>query len=175
MKINVWVNCDSVVVITEILCCSCHIHLSIMLSTQHCNNLSINFPQRLPHIYTCRFLTVSFCVISLLIIFNNKNINKSFIKRVYTITVFFINFGDQESIVAQSYVLQVRKCGKSEELYPSALKISKQMSYADKRGAKFVVMVGEEEIKTNTLTIKNMNTGTQTSTTISQFIKLLNK
>ena len=50
-KINVWVNCDSVDVITEILCCSCHIHLSIMLSTQHCNNLSINFPQRLPHIY----------------------------------------------------------------------------------------------------------------------------
>lgn len=91
-----------------------------------------------------------------------------------SLDVLFINFGEQESIVSQSYVAQVRSCGKSAELYPSNLKISKQMSYADKRGAKFVVIIGEEEINSRLLTIKNMKTGKQDSLTILEFIKLLN-
>ena len=48
------------------------------------------------------------------------------------------------------------------------------MSYADKRDAKFVVMIGEEEINTNLLTVKNMTTGKQASLSILEFIKLLN-
>ena len=91
-----------------------------------------------------------------------------------SLDVLFINFGEQESIVAQSYVSQVRSCGKSAELYPSNLKISKQMSYANKRGAKFVVILGEAEIDSELLTVKNMNTGTQDSFSILEFIKLLN-
>ena len=91
-----------------------------------------------------------------------------------SLDVLFINFGEQESIVSQSYVAQVRSCGKSAELYPSNLKISKQMSYADKRGAKFVVIIGEEEINSRLLTIKNMKTGKQDSLNILEFIKLLN-
>jgi len=90
-----------------------------------------------------------------------------------SLDVLFINFGEQESIVSQSYVEQVRSCGKSAELYPSKLKISKQMSYADKRDAKFVVMIGEEEINTDLLTVKNMTTGKQASLSILEFIKLL--
>ncbi len=86
----------------------------------------------------------------------------------------FINFGEQESILAQSYVSQIRICGKSAELYPSKLKISKQMSYADKRGARFVVIIGEEEVKSKLLTVKNMSTGKQVCLSILEFLKLLN-
>ncbi|MAQ70247.1 MAG: histidine--tRNA ligase [Flavobacteriales bacterium] len=88
--------------------------------------------------------------------------------------VLFINFGEKESIVSQSYISELRSCGKSAELYPSNLKISKQMSYADKRGAKFVVIIGEEEINLELLTVKNMNTGKQDRLSMLEFIKLLN-
>ena len=37
------------------------------------------------------------------------------------------------------------------------------MKYADKIGAKYVVIIGDEEIKTNTLKVKDMTTGEQQS------------
>ena len=34
-----------------------------------------------------------------------------------------------------------------------------QMKYANKIGAKFVIIIGEDELKTNSLILKNMQTG----------------
>ena len=39
------------------------------------------------------------------------------------------------------------------------IKINKQLNYANKRGVKFVVMIGEDEITNNRLSIKNMLSG----------------
>ena len=49
----------------------------------------------------------------------------------------------REEIVnfSQYYMYKLRMLGASVELYPEAVKINKQLSYADKRGVKFVIMI----------------------------------
>jgi len=59
------------------------------------------------------------------------------------------------------------------ELYPEAAKIGKQMSYADRKKIKYVVMVGEEEMNTNTFTLKKMKTGKQQTVTFFDLIERL--
>ena len=85
----------------------------------------------------------------------------------------FINFGLEGARKSQSYLKKLRNSGMSAELYPDPIKINKQMSYANKRGAKFVIMIGEEEIKNNNMTVKNMLTGDQELLTFDQLIKIL--
>ena len=84
--------------------------------------------------------------------------------------VMFTNFGEDESVYCLFLLKQLRDNGISSELYPSNSKMKKQMSYADKKGVEFVIMIGENEMESNTITIKNMKLGTQESSTISEFI-----
>ena len=87
--------------------------------------------------------------------------------------VLFVNFGQKEAEVTQVYISKIRNIGKSVELYPSETKISKQMTYANKRLAKFVVIIGENELHNDLLTIKNMQSGIQKSMTFTEFKKIL--
>ena len=45
------------------------------------------------------------------------------------------------------------------------------MNYADKQGIEFVIMIGENEMKSGNISVKNMKLGNQISTTITEFIK----
>ena len=47
------------------------------------------------------------------------------------------------------------------------------MNYANKRGAKFVVMIGEEEIKQNKIMLKNMLNGKQELLSFDELLKIL--
>ena len=47
------------------------------------------------------------------------------------------------------------------------------MQYADKKGVEFVVMIGEDEIKQNIITVKNMFDGSQKNMTFEEFILTL--
>ena len=47
------------------------------------------------------------------------------------------------------------------EVYPSSAKIQKQMKYANDRSVRYVVLLGEEELKAKNLILKNMSTGEQ--------------
>ena len=85
----------------------------------------------------------------------------------------FINFGLEEAKIAQSYILQLRQFNISSELYPDSVKLNKQMNYANKRGAKFVVMIGEEEIKQNKIMLKNMLNGKQELLSFDELLKIL--
>ena len=85
--------------------------------------------------------------------------------------VMFVNFGEKESIYCLTLLKELRDNNISAELYPSSVKIKKQMAYADNKGVQFVIMIGEDEIESDTLTIKNMNTGEQNNLTLPQFIK----
>ena len=87
--------------------------------------------------------------------------------------VMFMNFGDEESIYCLSLLKQLRDNNISAELYPSSVKMKKQMAYADNKGVQFVIMIGEDEIKTGILTVKNMDSGEQTNLSITEFIKQL--
>ena len=84
--------------------------------------------------------------------------------------VMLANFGKEESVYCLNLLIQLRENGISSELYPSNSKMKKQMSYADKKSVEFVIMIGENEMESNTITIKNMKLGSQEESTITEFI-----
>jgi histidyl-tRNA synthetase len=47
------------------------------------------------------------------------------------------------------------------------------MNYANNKGVQFVVMIGEDEMKSGQLTVKNMSTGEQNEMSISELIKII--
>ncbi len=51
----------------------------------------------------------------------------------------------------------------------SAISLKAQMKKADKSGAKYTVIIGEDEVKNNQVTVKNMATGEQTLQSNTQF------
>ena len=67
--------------------------------------------------------------------------------------VMFVNFGEKESLYCLSLLKELRNYNISAELYPSLVKIKKQMTYADNKGVQFVIMIGEDEMKSNTIRV----------------------
>ena len=90
-----------------------------------------------------------------------------------TSKVLFLNFGEIEANYCFKYLKELRENNISSELYPNNDKIKKQMNYANNKGVKFVVMIGEDEMKSGQLTTKNMSTGEQKKMSISEFIKII--
>ncbi|MEZ5966383.1 MAG: histidine--tRNA ligase [Planctomycetota bacterium] len=72
-----------------------------------------------------------------------------------------VNFGAQELAFALDMVAGVRAAGVAAELYPDAVKLKKQMAYANARGIPFVAIAGEEEIAKGEVTLKDMIGGEQ--------------
>ena len=85
----------------------------------------------------------------------------------------FVNLGDEESSLSQVYIDKLRSYGIKCELFPDNLKLKKQMSYANNSGAKYTALVGEEEMKTKKITLKNMSNGTQESLSFKDLINKL--
>jgi histidyl-tRNA synthetase len=52
-------------------------------------------------------------------------------------------------------------------------KLDKQLKYADAKGIPFALIIGPDEVKKDLLTIKNLRTKTQTTTTASDALKLI--
>ena len=88
-------------------------------------------------------------------------------------TIMFANFGTAESSYCLPLLKQLRSVGISSELYPQKAKMKKQMNYANTKGVQFVVLVGENEMESGVLTVKDMNTGEQSALNISELIKQL--
>ena len=61
------------------------------------------------------------------------------------------------------------------EIYPDSVKMKKQMSYASSSGIPFVALVGENEIATGQLSLKNMSTGEQRSVTVEEAISIISQ
>jgi histidyl-tRNA synthetase len=87
--------------------------------------------------------------------------------------VLFINFGDQEASYCLKVLNRLHQAGISAELYPDAVKIKKQMGYADSRHIQYVVLAGDNEIKEGILSVKNMVNGEQLKLTEEELVKLL--
>ena len=73
----------------------------------------------------------------------------------------FVNFGEAEADYCHELLSDLRKSGIRAELYPDAAKMKKQMKYANDKQIPFVAVVGEDEMASNSVTLKNMETGTQ--------------
>ena len=79
------------------------------------------------------------------------------------VDVMFVNFGSEEAMYAMKAIKKLRGQGINCELYPDAVKMNKQMSYADKRNIPFVIMAGDQEMASQQYSLKNMITGEQAS------------
>ena len=91
---------------------------------------------------------------------NELNSSKSFL---------FLNFGlELDSIL--SYLDKLREKNITCELYPSNVKIKKQLDYANQKGIDYVVIIGDEEVKSNIFKLKNMKSGSQSSIKISNLL-----
>ncbi|MDD4631764.1 MAG: histidine--tRNA ligase [Proteiniphilum sp.] len=87
----------------------------------------------------------------------------------------FVNFGEREADYLLPVITQLRRAGISCELYPEAARMKKQLSYADSNHIPFVAMVGENEMKEGTITLKNMQTGEQKSVTPDEVALIIRK
>lgn len=75
--------------------------------------------------------------------------------------VLFTNFGENEMRYSLPLLKQLRDAGINSEIFPDSSKLKKQMNYANNKAIPFVVIVGENEMNENKVTLKNMVTGEQ--------------
>ncbi len=78
---------------------------------------------------------------------------------------------DEDSLKASIKALaQLRAADIKCEVYPDAVKIKKQMNYANKKGVPFVLMIGGDEIREGKFQLKNMKTGEQQKLNMEEII-----
>ena len=85
-----------------------------------------------------------------------------------SVKVLFLNFGEKEAAESMKLVKELREKGISAELYPDAVKLKKQMAYADSLKVPFVAMIGETELADKTVNLKEMASGTQVKFPITE-------
>lgn len=87
--------------------------------------------------------------------------------------VLFVNFGQKEAAASLHYVMQLRARGISAELFPDNAKMKKQLNYANGKHVPYVAMVGETEMASGTITLKNMETGEQSNLSLDQVVDMV--
>jgi len=87
----------------------------------------------------------------------------------------FVNFGDEEAAYVLNLLKEIRAQNINAELYPDKSKMKKQMKYANDKGIPFVAMVGENEMNSGMIQLKNMETGEQVSVGLGELIKEIKK
>jgi len=78
-----------------------------------------------------------------------------------SLQVLCVNFGAKEALASLKLVKQLRKAGIKCDLYPSGVKMQKQMKYANNRNVPYVVLIGEQELDNNSFVVKDMVKGGQ--------------
>lgn len=94
---------------------------------------------------------------------------------ILTSKVLLVNFGGKEEAYALQVLQQLQAAGIASELYPDVAKMKKQMKYADQKQIPFVVLIGEQELETGNLSLKNMKTGEQQQVPVDKMIQILNQ
>ncbi|GMT45869.1 MAG: histidine--tRNA ligase [bacterium] len=87
--------------------------------------------------------------------------------------VLLVNFGEKEEIFSLGVLEKLQRADIPAELYPEPAKMKKQMKYANQKQIPYVLLIGEEEMNTGRLTLKNMVSGEQQKMEISEIIKLI--
>ncbi len=87
----------------------------------------------------------------------------------------FINFGTDEAARCLELAAALRQAGIATEVYPDAVKMKKQMNYANALGVPYVALVGENEMAEGKVTLKNMETGEQRLVAPEELIDIVKK
>ena len=89
--------------------------------------------------------------------------------------VLLLNFDPASFKESLRILAKLRAANIKSEIYPDAVKIKKQMNYANKKGVPFVLMIGENELKEGKFQLKDMNTGNQRKLGIQEMIDYLSQ
>jgi histidyl-tRNA synthetase len=87
--------------------------------------------------------------------------------------ILFTYFDEAGQALAINLSNQLRKANIPSEVYPDIVKIKKSFEFADKKGIPFVGVIGEQEIKDQTVAVKDMKNGEQRVLSISQLIEYM--
>jgi histidyl-tRNA synthetase len=79
-----------------------------------------------------------------------------------TCDIYFASMGEAASVKAMQLCAQLRSAGYFAECDVVGRGLKPQMKYADKIGAKFVVVLGDSELESGSANLKNMKSGEQT-------------
>jgi histidyl-tRNA synthetase len=89
--------------------------------------------------------------------------------------ILFVNFGHAETRTILPILKFLREKNIACELYPDATKMQKQFNYANNNRIPYVAIIGEDEMKTNSITVKTMQDGQQQKMSVEQLINLLSQ
>lgn len=78
-----------------------------------------------------------------------------------TTQVLFACFGEDELRFAMQCATALRAKGMRVEVYPEAVKMKRQMAYADSKHIPYVAIIGSNELQERKVMLKNMQTGEQ--------------
>lgn len=87
-----------------------------------------------------------------------------------TTEVLFVHFSEANRDFAFPLVQQLRNANVSTELYPDKAKMEKQMKYANAKGIPYVVVIGDNEMQSGKLAVKDMRSGTQEEKTFTELL-----
>lgn len=104
-------------------------------------------------------------------VMNDLNLFPSF--SADTTKLMFVNFGEKEAAYCMQLLREVRSNNINAELYPDNSKMAKQMKYANDKKIPFVALIGSSEMENKTITLKNMESGEQSSLSLQQLIEKL--
>ncbi len=90
-----------------------------------------------------------------------------------SVRALFFNMGIEESKFSYSVMQTVREKGIACELYHEHAKLDKQFKYADKKNILFAVIIGSQEMNSNTCILKNLQTGEQQQIPLEELLNSL--
>ncbi len=109
---------------------------------------------------------ISFGLDRIYLVLEELNLFPKSVDRI--LDVLCLNFGAKEALASLKLVTVLRKKGVLADLYPSDAKIQKQFKYANNRKVPYVILLGTEELNSNSFMVKHMESGNQTIYTLAQ-------
>ncbi len=85
--------------------------------------------------------------------------------------VMLINFGEQNLPKYITFANKLRSEDVSVLIYPRAVKISKQFKFANTNSIKVILILGEDELSSDTITLKDMRTQTQINCSQNELVE----
>jgi histidyl-tRNA synthetase len=87
----------------------------------------------------------------------------------------FLNFGLDKIDKLLIFIDKIREKNIACEIYPSDIKIKKQMDYANQKGINYVVIIGEDELKNSIFKIKDMSNGAESKFNLNNIVSEIEK
>ena len=96
---------------------------------------------------------------------------KLFIGKQQIPIVYLVTLGEKARAAGIKLIMELRSSGISTEFDPDKVSMNAQMKMANKTGAKFALILGDDELKNNKIVLKDLENGEQEAVDISEIIK----